>query len=201
MTIPVLVGLAPPPALTDIINSVRNAADKITPINYYRQAEPHITLFVNTFPSVERVEDIVSDIAKRTPAFDACVAGLHSFGYDAATRLHTLVYRLEDSPELRKMQQEVVKQLNAIRTPEQALKHMHRQDITDEQRKNLEAYGLLYSAETWTFHATIGSFPEEYIDEVSKLAVEFSQSWKVTDICVYTKENNAFRVNKKHGLK
>lgn len=201
MTIPILVGLEPPKELRDIIQSIRTAADKITPINYYRHAEPHITLFVNTFPALESVGGIVSKIAERTPQFYAKIAGLHSFGYDAATRLHTLVYHVEETQELRKVQQEVVQQLNAIRTPEQAMKHMHRQDITNEQRKNLEKYGLLYSPETWVFHATIGSFPEENIGNIIKLVPDFHASWKVNEMCVYNKENGAFRLFKKYGLR
>ncbi len=203
MSIPVLVGIEPPAALTEIIDSLRDAADRITPVNYYRQAEPHITFFVNTFPSVESVEEIVCSIAGKTASFDAAVAGVHVFGYDAATCLHTLVYHIEDSPGLRRVQQEVVRQLNPIRTPEQAQKHLGRHDISEEQRKNLEKYGVLYSPETWTFHATIGSFPEEHFAEIRKLAAQhdFRASWRVDAVCVYTKVNNAFRLHKKYALK
>ena len=198
----ILVAIEPPEELAAIIMSVREKADRITPVNYYRQTPPHITLFVNTFPSVESVDGIVSAIAERHARFNAVVAGIHSFGYDANTKLHTLVYRVEDTPELRFLQQEVVKGLNAIRTPEQAEKHLKRQDITEEQKINLQNFGFLYSPEKWTFHATIGSFPEEHFAGIVKLAQEheFRATWTVDSVCVYTKPKDLRVLHRKYCL-
>jgi len=92
-----LVGLRPPTTIYERILQLRK---EIPYHNFFGGSEPHITLYANTFPSIEEVEDKVKKILLDHKAFAAKVQGFHCFGYDSFTAQHTLVYIVERTPEL-----------------------------------------------------------------------------------------------------
>ena len=55
---------------------------------------------------------------------------------------------------------------------------------------NLTKYGYLFGPENWNFHATIGSYPQEHIDEILELARRYNaeESWLVDRVGIYLKQ-------------
>lgn len=181
----VLIGLQPPPKTYQRIRALRK---EIQYQNYFQGSEPHITLYVNTFSNVSEIENKVNEVIQHHAPFQAKVRGIHCFGYDPFTTQHTLVYLLEKTPELVSLQKDLVERLAPLRTNDLMQECLQR-NPSEEQKENLRKYGYLFGPEDWDFHATIGSFPEQHIDEIMKVAKNYDEEewWLVDKVNMYLK--------------
>lgn len=189
MGLSILVGITPSQKIKGNIIKLRQEIPKLTEESTYKESEPHITIFVNTFSSFPKIESEFKKLLQRHRPFAISSEGVHSFGYDPITRFYTLVYKIKNSPELAQLQRDLFSALCPKRTDRQKRLLQKKSKPSKKQLENLEKYGYFFGPDDWTFHATIGSIPKEYSDKLEKLAKKFEikESWKVNEINIYLK--------------
>lgn len=191
MAISVLIGLEPPKKVVENINKIRKKTSKIE--NFYFASRPHITLFGNTYSNLKKVEEIIKKIAKSTSSpIQTKVKGIHSFGHDAITNLHTLVYLINSTPEIIKLRKKIVNSLNPLRTKHTETKYsLKKFNFSKKQKISLKKFGYPYSPFVSPLHSTIGSFPEATFNKIQKITKKdynFSGNFDIKFINIYIKK-------------
>ena len=190
MSFSILVGLEPPKSVREGILNIREELGELNQQNRYGKSVPHITLFVNTYDDLTKINDQVKSIARNHQPFKTKVHGVHSFGYDAKTDLYTLVYLIEENSNLKSLQMDIVNKLNPLRNNLQADKCLTNSKLTGEQLQNVREFGFPYSPINWNFHATIGSFPEELLNKVQQISRRYNTEveWLVNKVQLMKKK-------------
>ena len=191
MSLSILVGLEPPKSVKEGILTIREELGELNQQNIYGNSDPHITLFVNTYNKQKEIDRRVESITKKHKPFLTKVHGVHSFGYDAKTNLHTLVYLIKENSQLKSLQMEIVNSLNPLKNNIQSRKCLGNKNLTKEQIYNILLFGFPYSPISWNFHATIGSFPEEVFDKVKETSMKYDtqEKWLVDKVQLMKKNS------------
>lgn len=204
MSIPLLIAINPPKEISENIIKLRKFIVKKTGKNLYGSHEPHITLFVNSFPNFSDVEKQLISIIKKYKPFSAKIDGLHTFTFDPITKSHTIVYKVEKTPTLSNIQKEIVKRLNSLRTDDQ-MKWLLKQNPNPSKKnmENISKYGYPCGLKEWIFHASIVSIPQEMYEEIWRRIQKYDmkKSWLVNNISIFVHlGDDGFRLFKKYKL-
>lgn len=202
MSIPLLIAINPPKEIAENIIKIRKLIVK--KIDNKLHSDPHITLSVNSFPNFSSVEKIVLSITKKYKPFSAKIEGLHTFTFDPILKSHTLVYKVEKTPTLAKIQKEIVTKVNPFRTDDQA-KWLLKQNPNPpkENMKSIRKYGYPFNPNNWIFHTSIGSVSKEYHEEIWKKIQKYnvSKTWLVDNISIFVYlGDDKFKLFKKYKL-
>jgi len=119
MSVALLIAIIPPKKVVKNIEKLRSYITKKLRKNIYGSHEPHVTLFVNSFPNFSNVEKQVVNVVKHYKPFYAKIEGIHTFVDDPIFKSHNIVYKVERTPELVKLQKNIIKRLNPLRTDDQ----------------------------------------------------------------------------------
>ncbi len=205
MGLSVLIGVAPSKKISENLIKLKKEISKITKEDPFGESEPHITLFVNSFSSLQEIEPELKQLLLKYHPFTIHSEGVHSFGYDPSTNLYTLVYKIKDSSELSQIQKELFFNLSKKRTDVQEKWLLEKNSKPSErQLENLKKYGYFFGPEDWIFHAAISSVPKENFDKLKKLArkLDVKESWEIKEINVYLKRkgDNHHKFHKSYPL-
>jgi 2'-5' RNA ligase len=182
-----LIAIEPPQEIKENIIKLRKYFTKKIGKNIYGAHEPHITLFVNSFSSFSDVENRIIKVIRKQSPFSIKIKGLHTFLSDPQiSDSHTIVYAVERTPKLAKLQKNIVTTLNPIRTNDQT-KWMLEQNPKLSENKNIKKYGYPFGPEDWIFHASIGAVPKNKYERIwGKIQkYDLSKAWQVKAINLY----------------
>lgn len=204
MSVPLLIAINPPKEIAENIIKIRSLIAKKTGKNLYGSHDPHITLSVNSFPNFSDVERIVISVVKKYKPFSAKIEGLHTFAFDPIFKSHTIVYKVEKTPTLAKIQKEIVTKVNPLRSDDQ-VKWLLKQNPNPpkENMKNIRKYGYPFGPKDWIFHASIGSVSKEHYEEIWKKIQQYdlSKTWRVDNISIFVHlGDDGFKLFKKYKL-
>ena len=204
MGIPLLIAINPPKEIAENIVKIRKFMSKKTGKNTYGSHDPHITLSVNSFPNFSDVEKKVISVVKKYKPFAAKIEGLHTFPFDSIFKTNTIVYKVERTPTLAKIQEEIVTKINPSRTEDQ-VKWLLKQNPNPpkENMKNIRKYGYLFGPKDWIFHASVGSVSKKYYEEIWKEIQKYnvSKTWLVDNISIFVHlGEDGFKLFKKYKL-
>jgi hypothetical protein len=168
-----LIAINPPNEVAQNIREARKEIEKIVGRAIYGDHEPHITLFVNSFSSVEEVSKEIEVVANLRPQFGVSIAGIEVLE-DPINMSQTAVYRVTSSEVLKELQKTVVESLNPLRTKQQENNLVRTTPV--EKIETLRKYGYPYGPEDWIFHASIASFPIELGESVKDILKRYDKS-------------------------
>lgn len=205
MGVPLLIAINPPNGLSKKVLKLKEFIVKRTGKFYYAQHDPHITLFVNSFPSFSAVEDKFNLVVKKYKQFIVKIDGLDTFTFDPIFNTNTITYKVEKSKILSKIQNEIVDILNPLRTQDQANWLLKQNPNPLKQHmENISKYGYPFGPKDWVFHLTIGSVPKEIYEEIWKEVKKYNSHKKflVKEICIFIHlGDDGFKLYKKYKLK
>ena len=204
MSIALLIAINPPKEIADNIVKIRKFISQKTGKNTYGSHDPHITLSVNSFPNFSDVEKRVLSVLKKHKPFSAKIEGLHTFPFDPILKTNTVVYKVERTPTLAKIQEEIVNAVNPIRTEDQ-VKWLLKQNPhpPKENMKNIRKYGYPFGPKDWIFHASVGSVSNEHYEEIWKKIQKYnlSKTWRVDNVSIFVHlGDDGFKLFKKYKL-
>ena len=203
MGIPLLIAINPPKEVSKNIFK-RKLIFKKTGKILYGLNDPHITLFVNSFPNFSDVEKKVKSVVKKYKSFYAKIEGLYTFPFDPIHQANTIVYKIERTPTLAKLQKDIVMKLNPIRTNDQAkwlLKYNPNQ--SKNSLDNIKKYGYPIGLKDWIFHATIDSVKDKHYKIIWKQIQRYNlnKTWHVKNISIFIKlGDDGYKLFKKYKL-
>ena len=204
MGIPLLIAIHLPKEIADNIIKIRKYISKITGKNTYGSHDPHITLFANSFANFSEIEKRVLSIVYKYKPFSAKIEGLHTFPFDQIFKTNTIVYKVERTPTLAKIQEEIVNKLNPIRTQDQ-VNWLLKQNPNPpkENMKNIRKYGYPFGPKDWIFHVSVGSVSNKDYQKIwSKIQkYDISKTWRVDNISIFVHlGDDGFKLFKKYKL-
>ena len=204
MSIALLIAINPPKKISENIVKIRKFISRKTGKNTYGSHDPHITLSVNSFPNFSDVETGVLSVIKNYKPFSAKIEGLHTFPFDPIFKTNTIVYKVERTPTLAKLQKEIVTKINSLRTNDQ-VKWLLKQNPNPpkENMKNIRKYGYPFGPKDWIFHASVGSVSNEHYKEIWKKIQKYdlSKTWRVDNVSIFVHlGDDGFRLFKKYKL-
>jgi len=199
-SVSLIVGIELP---KEIIGNIKKMQSIIDRDDLYDSHEPHITLIINTFPSIELVKKKITPIIKKFRPFNMAISGFHTFENDTLTKGNkifkgdTLVYEVKKTEELAKLQNSLFSELNMIRTKDQE-EHIMKNylKLPEKALKNIEMFGYPVNVDDWIFHCTIlAASPEIYKSVMQKIkSYDKSYSWKVDHLCIFQNKGNGYKV-------
>lgn len=198
-----LIALEVPKEIKESITNLRRYIIDKDKTNNYGNHEAHITLFVNTFRNFSEVEKEVKKIAKATKPFSAITKGAYAFPYDPLnSKGRTIVYRIEDNKELRKLQKNIYDETNHLRTHHQVeWINKVNPNLSKEQKNNVKKYGFPFAPEDYIHHASIGTVTEKNYNKIWKHIEQnnIKKRWKVNHLTIYISlGDDGFKVYKRY---
>ena len=204
MSAVLLIAINPPKEVAENILKIRKFISKKTGSNTLGSHDPHITLSVNSFPNFSDVEKKVLSVLKNYKPFSARIEGLQTFPFDPIFKTNTIVYKVERTPTLSKIQSEIVTKLNPIRTDDQVNWLLQQNPNPPEKNmKNIRKYGYPFGPKDWIFHASVGSVSDEHYKEIWKKIQKYdlSKTWRVDNISIFVYlGDDGFKLFKKYKL-
>jgi len=197
-----LIGINPKKEISNNIKKIRKYVFKKYNLNVYNN-NPHITLFVNSFKNISNLNEILLKLLKKYNEFNIKIDGLGKFDFGALTKSSTILYKIKNNNSLKKIQKDIMINLNKIRTKKQE-NIMLKQNIkySNKHIKNIKKYGYPFDYNDWIFHLSIvhvkKNLSKKILDEIKIYNIK--KTFKVNYISIYKYERKKLRFYKKYKL-
>ena len=194
------IGLIPSKIIKENIKKIRLI---LKDINIYGNHEPHVTLYPNSFNSLDDVERVIKKVIKHHKPFYIEIIGIKQLK-DPINNTIALIYEIKKTEKLIKLQKELFNELNKIRTRDQEkwfLRVIKQSsiEISEGILKNIKKYGYPFSPENWIFHITIASFMRE-IDLSSLKWYDIKTKFVINEIGIFLEDDEVLKLYKRIKL-